>query len=407
MGIYHFVKSEIHTSVVDRLREIEVLEDEAIIEIIEDIAYQNGQFKLLEASQKARLCREVYYAIRKLDLLEILLEQEDISEIMINSYQDIFVERHGKIERYPLAFESNERYLDIIQQIVARCNRTVNGANPIVDARLEDGSRVNVVLEPVSLKGTAMTIRHFSNFISGMSDLIQIGSISSEAAVFLQKLVKAKYNIFISGGTGSGKTTFLNALSGYIPSEERIITIEDSAELQLQGAPNLVQLETRNGNGDENHQITIRDLIKTSLRMRPDRIIVGEIRGGEAVDMLQAMNSGQQGSLSTGHSNSARDMINRLETLYLMGMELPLTAIRRQILAIDIIVHLGRIRDKTRKVLEIYEVLELQGDEIAMNPLYLFEETGEEGGRVSGELQKINKLVHTTKLKMAGIEISA
>lgn len=402
---YEVCKAQIKEKVMDILQTQENLEDSIVFSYIEEAAQEYAGYRLLRPGDKTRLLREVFNSIRKLDLLEELLEQQDITEIMLNSYDHIFVERNGKIERYDGKFESEARYMDIIQQIVSRCNRVVNGANPIVDARLEDGSRVNVVLSPIALQGTCMTIRHFQEKPLQMEDLIGKGSITRECAEFLKKLVIAKYNIFISGGTGAGKTSFLNILSGYIPEEERIITVEDSAELKLQNTPNLVQLETRNGNDQSCKAITIRDLIKTSLRMRPSRIIVGEVRGEECVDMLQAMNTGQDGSMSTGHSNSGRDMISRLETMCLMSQELPLAAIRRQLLSINIIVHLGRLRDYSRKVLEVWELTGIEQDEIQMKLLYLFKEEGERDGKVLGELQKVGELTKTGKLKMAGFSI--
>lgn len=302
-------------------------------------------------------------------------------------------------------FETQEKLEDVIQQIVAKCNRVVNEASPIADARLENGARVNIVLAPVALNGPVITIRRFPKHPITMEDLLRYGSISQQAAEELERLVAAGYNIFISGGTGSGKTTFLNALSQFIPDTERIITIEDSAELQLQGISNLVRLETRNANMDGTKPITIRDLIKSALRMRPDRIVVGEVRGGEAIDMLQALNTGHDGSLSTGHANSSEDMLARLETMVLMGMELPLSAIRRQIASgVDIIVHLGRLRDKSRRVLEVVEILGYENDEIVTAPLYQFRESGEKNGNVVGELVKINTLTHTGKLTASGIE---
>lgn len=402
---YEVCKAQIKEKVMDILQTQENLEDSIVFSYIEEAAQEYAGYRLLRPGDKTRLLREVFNSIRKLDLLEELLEQQDITEIMLNSYDHIFVERNGKIERYDGKFESEARYMDIIQQIVSRCNRVVNGANPIVDARLEDGSRVNVVLSPIALQGTCMTIRHFQEKPLQMEDLIGKGSITRECAEFLKKLVIAKYNIFISGGTGAGKTSFLNILSGYIPEEERIITVEDSAELKLQNTPNLVQLETRNGNDQSCKAITIRDLIKTSLRMRPSRIIVGEVRGEECVDMLQAMNTGQDGSMSTGHSNSGRDMISRLETMCLMSQELPLAAIRRQLLSINIIVHLGRLRDYSRKVLEVWELTGIEQDEIQMKLLYLFKEEGERDGKVLGKLQKVGELTKTGKLKMAGFSI--
>ena len=324
---------------------------------------------------------------------------------MVNGTGNIFVEKAGSIFQWDKRFETQEKLEDVIQQIVAKCNRVVNEAFPIADARLENGARVNIVLAPVALNGPVITIRRFPKHPITMEDLLRYGSISQQAAEELERLVAAGYNIFISGGTGSGKTTFLNALSQFIPDTERIITIEDSAELQLQGISNLVRLETRNANMDGTKPITIRDLIKSALRMRPDRIVVGEVRGGEAIDMLQALNTGHDGSLSTGHANSSEDMLARLETMVLMGMELPLSAIRRQIASgVDIIVHLGRLRDKSRRVLEIVEILGYENDEIVTAPLYQFQESGEKDGNVVGELVKINTLTHTGKLTASGIE---
>lgn len=398
-------KAQIKDKVMELLQTKEVLPDQVVQEYIIEVAQGFAGYRLLSPFDKEHLRKEVFNGIRKLDLLEELLSQPDITEIMINGYDSIFIEREGKLERFEGAFESEERYLDIIQQIVAKCNRVVNGAHPIVDARLEDGSRVNVVLHPVSLNGSAVTIRHFKETPLMMEDLIRFGSITKECADFLQKLVVAKYNIFISGGTGSGKTSFLNILSGYIPAEERIITLEDSAELKLINTPNLVRLETRNSSEPDVKPIKMRDLIKTSLRMRPSRIVVGEVRGEECIDMLQAMNTGQEGSMSTGHSNSGKDMITRLETMCLMAQELPLEAIRRQLLSINIIVHLGRLRDHSRKVLEIWELIGLENGEIQMNLLYAFQEEGEVDGKVLGTLQKVGELFHTGKLKMAGLSV--
>jgi pilus assembly protein CpaF len=324
---------------------------------------------------------------------------------MVNGSDYIFIEKEGRIYPYDKCFESQQKLEDIVQQMVSQSNRIINEANPIVDARLSDGSRVNIVIPPVSLDGPVITIRKFPEKPMTMNQLIQVNSISEEAATFLKQLVIAGYNIFISGGTGSGKTTFLNVLSNFIPQDERIITIEDSAELQIRDIPNLVRLEVRNANTEGSNEITIRDLIKTALRMRPDRIIVGEVRDASAMDMLQALNTGHDGSLSTGHANSPRDMLSRLESLVLMGAELPLLAIRKQIAsALDIIVHLGRLRDKSRRVLSIVEVLDCKEGEIQMNPLFAFEETGEEDGKILGELKRENDLVKKDKLYRAGIK---
>ncbi len=334
-----------------------------------------------------------------------MVDDAEVTEIMVNGTDEIFIERNGQITGSGMRFESKEKLEDVIQRIAAGCNRTVNEASPIVDARLENGSRVNVVLSPVALNGPILTIRRFPDMPMGMELLKELGSITEEADLFLKKLVRAKYNIFISGGTGSGKTTFLNALSTYIPQDERIITIEDNAELQIKNIPNMVRMETRNANVEGCRPISIRDLIRTSLRMRPDRIIVGEVRGGEAIDMMQCLNTGHDGSMSTGHANSSKDMLSRLETMILMGMELPLAAIRQQIASgLDIIIHLGRLRDKSRKVLEISEIEGVEGDEIKMRTLYSFQEEGEtENGKVRGALVKKGELKDERKLKTAGI----
>ena len=324
---------------------------------------------------------------------------------MINGKDHIFIEKEGRLKDLDIGFESVEKLQDVIQQIVAGCNRVVNEASPIVDARLPDGSRVNIVMNPVALNGPIVTIRRFPDKPITMERLLQMDSISPEAAEFLKCLVRAKYNIFISGGTGSGKTTFLNVLSHYIPPEDRVITIEDSAELQLQGRPNLVRLETLNSNVEGCREITIRELIRSSLRMRPDRIVVGEVRGAEAIDMLQCLNTGHDGSMSTGHANSGKDMLARLENMVLMGMDIPLMAIRQQIASgVDIIVHLGRLRDKSRRVLEITEVTGCENGDIKLNPLFLFEEEGEDSrGNIAGRLQKKGELFHENKLKAAGL----
>lgn len=388
---------------IDYSREIS---DTEIYEMIDELVIREGKKSALSVLEREQLGKELFYAIRKLDILQELVDDPDITEIMINGTDNIFIERQGRLQVWNKSFVEKEKLEDVIQQIVAKCNRTVNEANPIVDARLENGSRVNIVLAPVALNGPIVTIRRFSDDPITMSKLLQFGSITEEAVAFLKNLVYAGYNIFISGGTGSGKTTFLNALSEFIPKEERIITIEDSAELQIRGVPNLVRMETRNANVEGCQEITIRDLIKSSLRMRPDRIVVGEVRGAEALDMLQCLNTGHDGSLSTGHANSARDMLSRLETMVLMGMDLPLSAIRRQMASgIDIIVHLGRLRDKTRKVLEIVEVTGFENQEIVIQPLYLFQETGEdENGKVQGQLTKVGELEHKEKWKSAGLQ---
>jgi pilus assembly protein CpaF len=380
------------------------LSDDEIIDVITTVVFETSRKSYLGLRRKRALIEAVFNSMRRLDILQPLLEDGSVTEIMINSHEEIYVERNGATERLGIRFESDEKLLSIIQSIVAKVNRTVNQSSPIVDARLPDGSRVSVVLPPVSLKGPTMTIRKFPEEPFTMGGLVAGGTLSEEAADFLGRLVRSKYNIFISGGTGSGKTTFLNVLSNYIPSGERVITIEDSAELQLKNIGNLVNLETRNANTEGKGEITIRDLIKTSLRMRPDRIIVGEVRGAEALDMLQAMNTGHDGSLSTGHANTTRDMLSRLETMVLSGAPFPVEVIRKQIVsAIDIIIHLARIRDGTRRVMEIAEVSGYSGGEIALTSLYVFREEGESGERVLGSLEKVNRLTRTLKMKMAGM----
>ena len=387
---------------IDLSREVS---DEEVREMIDEMVIHCSRQYALSLKDRQQLGREIFDAIRRMDILQELVEEEEVTEIMINGTQGIFIERKGRLFQWDKNFASKEKLEDVIQQIVAKCNRAVNEASPIVDARLENGARVNIVLAPVALNGPIVTIRRFPSHPIGMTDLLAYGSLTNEAARDLEKWVKAGYNIIISGGTGSGKTTFLNALSQYIPSTDRVITIEDSAELQIQGIPNLVRLETRDSKGEGTTAITIRDLIRSSLRMRPDRIIVGEVRGSEAIDMLQALNTGHDGSLSTGHANSATDMLMRLETMVLMGMELPLSAVRRQIASgVDIIVQLGRLRDKSRKVLEIVEITGYEDGEIVTRPLYQFQETGtDEAGHVMGQLQMCNPLMHTDKLLTAGL----
>lgn len=357
---------------------------------------------------KNSIRNSVFESIRGLDVLGTIIEDKTITEVMINGYDNIFVEQNGKVKRIPEKFESTEVLTDIIIKFVRMAGRSVDESNPIVDTRLEDGSRVNVVLPPVALNGPIVTIRRFPQEAMTIQKLLDYGSLTPEAADFLEKLVRAKYNIFVCGGTGSGKTTFLNALSNFIPSHERVITIEDSAELQIKNIPNLVRLETKNANSAGKGAITIRDLIKSSLRMRPERIVVGEVRGGEALDMLQAMNTGHDGSLSTGHANSSHDMLSRLETMVLSGSPgLPLPAIRQQIAsAIDIIVHLSRLRDFSRKTLEISEVdrIDDRGD-IILNPLFKFEESPESTVKkvVGGLKRTSNPMLHPDKFINAGI----
>lgn len=380
------------------------LEDEEIWDIISRAASEEVKQKSISLRDRIELEKRVFDSLKRLDVLQELIDDTEVTEIMVNGPDSIFYEKNGCIQQYDGRFSSEEKMQDIIQQIVGRHNRVVNQSSPIVDTRLVDGSRVNIVLFPISLGGSAISIRKFPKEPYNMEKLIAIGSVSKEVSEMLKLLVKAKYSIFISGGTGSGKTTFLNALSQYIPEDERIITIEDSAELQLLGAKNIVRMETRNANVEGVIPITIRDLIRTALRMRPDRIIVGECRGAETLDMLSAMNTGHDGSLSTGHANSCRDMLSRMETMVLMGQELPLSAIRSQIASgINIIIQLGRLRDKSRRVLEIAELDGIVDGEIVLNTLYQFEEISEKNGRVIGELVQKGKLKSRTKLEAAGM----
>lgn len=385
------LKAYIHTEVRQRMDLTREMEDEEIMELICRIITEVGKEQYLSIRLKEELAATVFASVRKLDILQELVDDDEVTEIMINGPNEIFTEKKGKITRWNKSFESAERLEDVIQQIVASCNRVVNESSPIADARLLNGSRVNIVLRPLAINGPIVTIRRFPEIAITMEDYVSWGSISPEAAVFLRKAVQFGYNIFISGGTGSGKTTLLNVLSGYIPRDSRVITIEDSAELQIKGVENLVRLETRNANREGCEEISMRDLIKTALRMRPDRIIVGEVRGAEAFDMLQAFNTGHDGSLSTGHANSAGDMLMRLEMMVLMAKDLPLPAIRRQIASgIDILVHLGRMRDRSRKIMEITEIKGIADNEIVLNPLFALED-GETG------LVPINSLENTWK----------
>lgn len=384
------------------------MSDEALEEKVEEIVFQRMAGQYCPIEQKASIVQQVYSSIRGFGLLDAIINDDTITEVMINGPENVFIEQKGRLFKLDKQFESQRRLEDIIQRIVGLAGREVNQANPICDTRLPDGSRVNVVLPPIALCGPTLTIRKFSKTPMTIEKLIAYGSITREIADKLELLVKAKYNIFISGGTGSGKTTFLNALSNYIPKDERVITIEDSAELQITGIENLVSLETRNANAAGAGQITIRDLIKSSLRMRPERIVVGEVRGGEALDMLQAMNTGHDGSLSTGHANSTEDMLSRLETMVLQGASgLPLEAIRQQIAsAVDIIIHLSRLRDKTRKTVEITEVVGYENGQIILNPLYKFvEDENSTLEKVSGSLKRTeNKMKNDFKLRLSGIK---
>ena len=392
--------------VADRLDLTRDLSDDEIREVISAVIAEKSQEKYLSLIEKKQVMDGVYNSMRGLDVLQPLVDDPSVTEIMINGPDDIFIEQSGKLFKKNVSFGTNERLENVIQNIVAKVNRTVNESTPIVDARLQDGSRVNIVLPPIALNGPTVTIRKFPENPMTVQQLIAYKSITPEVAEFLERCVKAKYNIFISGGTGSGKTTFLNAMSNFIPHDERVITIEDSAELQIRGVDNLVRLETRNANMEGKGEITIRDLIKSSLRMRPERIVVGEVRGAEALDMLQAMNTGHDGSLSTGHANSTKDMLSRLETMVLTGAQIPLEAIRQQIAsAVDIIIQLSRLRDKSRRTMEITEVLGFENGEIKLNPIYQFVETGEdENHKIIGSLQRTeNAMVNTSKFASAGL----
>lgn len=372
--------------------------DREILEMIDDLILGQPENSYLTLKEKVQLRQELFYSVRKLDVLQELIEDGEVTEIMVNGPERIFVERGGRLFQYGKSFTSREKLEDVIQQIVGKCNRVVNESMPIVDARLADGARVNVVVAPVALNGPIMTIRRFPSDPITMEKLVELGSLPKECAEFLKKLVQARYSMVIGGGTGCGKTTFLGALTNFIPKDERIITIEDNAELKIQGIENLVRLEAKIANMEGAAEITIRDLIKSALRMRPDRIIVGEVRGGEALDMLQALNTGHEGSLSTAHANSTRDMLSRLETMTLMGVDLPLEAIRRQIASgVDILIHLGRMRDKSRRVLEISEVLGYEEGEVRLNGLYQWIE--ERGLVLRGNL------IHREKLERAGIKL--
>lgn len=392
---------------MDRLDLTRDIEDEELTDLIHEILQEEAEESYIPLQEQIKLSRQLFHAFRKLDILQELVEDETVTEIMINGTDEIFLERNGQIVKSDKRFMSQSKLEDVIQQIVAGTNRYVNEMSPIVDARLEDGSRVNVVLKPVALNGPIMTIRKFPKEKVTMEQLIAWKSVSEEAAGFLQTLVRAKYNIFVSGGTGAGKTTFLNAMSDYIPKDERIITIEDNAELQIKGVENLVRLEARNANLEGEGAVTIRDLIKSALRMRPDRIIVGEVRGEETVDMISsAMLNGHSGSMSTGHANNSVDMLHRLETMMMMGIDLPLVAIQRQIAsALDIIIHLGRLRDKSRRVLEIAEVLGYEDGRIQIQTLYEFREEGMENDKIKGALVKVEELAYRDKLLAAGYQL--
>ena len=397
---------QIREMVSQRLDLTRNVEDDEIREVIAAVVTEESRQRYLSLSEKRAVMEGVFNSMRGLDVLQPLVDDPSITEIMINGPDHVFIEQNGHLYQKDISFGSNEKLENVILNIVSKVNRTVNEANPIVDARLLDGSRVNVVLPPIALDGPTVTIRKFPEDPMTIQKLIEYGSVTPEVAELLERMVKAKYNIFISGGTGSGKTTFLNALSNFIPKDERVITIEDSAELQIKGVDNLVRMETRNANMEGKGEVTIRDLIRSSLRMRPERIVVGEVRGAEALDMLQAMNTGHDGSLSTGHSNSTKDMLSRLETMVISGNHIPIEAIRQQIAsAIDIIIQLSRLRDKSRRTVEIAEVAGCENGTIRLNTLYKFVETGEdEKKRIVGNLVRTeNAMIHTEKFRNAGL----
>lgn len=418
--IYVQLKRKLQAELLEILEEGDAWDDENIMKQIDALILAAGRDIYLSGYRKLMLRQELFNAVRRLDLLQELIDDREITEIMVNGAGDIFYEKYGRIYRWDKHFESGDKLEDVIQQIVAGANRQVNEASPIVDARLADGSRVNVVLKPVALNGPILTIRKFPEKPLSMKGLMDQGAMTAEAVEFLEKAVRAKYNIFISGGTGTGKTTMLNALMDFVAPDERVITIEDSAELQIHNIDNLVKLEARNGTADGEHQISIRDLIKSAMRMRPDRIIVGEVRGAECVDMLQVMSSGHDGSISTGHSGSPEEMLSRMETMVLMGTDIPLAAVRKQIVsAIDIIIQLERLRDKSRRVTEITEVVGYEDNEIQLNPLFVFKELPARADRVSeagvyravsekveGELAATgNRLIHRKKLEAAALRL--
>lgn len=387
---------------IDLSREVP---DEEIQDLIDQVILACKSERHIPLDERCRLRKELFHALRRLDVLQELLDEPDVTEIMVNGMDGIFVEKNGRLTRSEKRFRSADRIQDIVRQMTAACNRTVNESQPIVDARLENGDRLHVVLPPVAVNGPIITIRRFPKEPMTMKRLMELESISEEEASFLEKTVRAGYSILVAGGTGSGKTTFLNALSEYIPSDERVIVIEDTAELQIRSVENLVRLETRSAVMEDSREITIRDLIRASLRMRPSRIIVGEVRGAEAFELLTCLNTGHDGGICTCHANSTMDTVTRLETMVLMGMELPLQAIRRQIASgIDVIVYLGRLRDKSRRLLEITEVTGMEGEQVAFNPLFSFRETGEVSGRIVGVQERMGEMKHTEKFLRAGME---
>ena len=392
-------RRELRKIVLSKIDCFNDIEDEEVYKWIDEALMEKCRTVYLSISDRKQLRLEIFNSLRKLDVLQEIVDCPDITEIMVNGTEHIFIEKAGQISEWDRHFESREKLWDVIQHIVSKTNRIVNESSPIVDTRLENGSRVNVVLPPIAINGPIVTIRRFPEEAITMEGLLKLNSIDEPTAYFLEKLVKAKYNIIISGGTGSGKTTFLNVLSEFIPKDERIITIEDAAELQIRGIANLVRLETRNANSEGKNEIGMRELIKSALRMRPDRIIIGETRGAECVELLQAMNTGHDGSISTGHANSASDMLARMEMMVLMGMDIPLVAVQRQIAsAIDIIIHLGRMKDKSRKVLEVVEVEGYKNGEFMLNPLVKFVSEGEKNNKIYGKYEVCGQLKNDFKL---------
>lgn len=396
--------TELKRQILERVDLSRDVSDEEMQELIDEVVISYGKEQAVSLNERCRLKKELFHALRKMDVLQELLEEPDVTEIMVNGMNGIFLEKDGTLSRWEKNFYSGERILDVIRQITGACNRAVNESQPIVDARLENGDRVHVVLPPVAVNGPIITIRRFPKEPMTMKRLLEMDSISQEEIDFLADAVRAGYSILVAGGTGSGKTTFLNALSEFIPEEERVVVIEDTAELQIQHVPNLVRLETRSAGTEDCKEISIRDLIRASLRMRPSRIIVGEVRGAEAFELLTCLNTGHDGSISTCHANSTRDTVARMETMVLMNRELPLQAIRRQIASgVDIIVYLGRLRDKSRRILEITEVTGMEGEQVELNPLFLFRETGQISGRVCGIQEKTGVMKQIEKFQRAGI----
>ena len=407
-SVYLASRDALRERIMSRIDFSRKVEDKEVLDLIDDHITSSvpAMLENLSVEEKKKLRQDLFHSIRRLDVLQELVEDPQITEIMVNGPNSIFIEKAGELRPCKAVVSAMGELEDVVQQIVGESNRVVNTSSPIVDCRLANGDRVNVVLHPVAVNGPILTIRRFPQKPITMEDLLHFGSISEEVSAFLAKCVKAGLNIFISGGTGSGKTTFLNVMSDCIGNDERVITIEDNAELQIRHVPNLVQLEARNANVEGCRPITIRDLIKSSLRMRPDRIIVGEVSGPEAIDMNQAMNTGHDGSMSTGHANSAADMLSRLETMILMGMELPISAVRGQLSSgIDMIVHLGRLRDRSRKLLEVVEVTGMEEGQIKLSALYRFRETGEKDGRIIGCWEKENEITHRFKFERAGISV--